>query len=165
MDLLSSIAALVVFYLLWSLAKWIKNYQAARTIGFPIYLCPVNPQTLLWMIFAVPLRPLLRRYLPRALYNHIRSSIYGWEFLHRHESTFPLGSSFTLVSPGHHEVWITDPEIASAILIRRKDFLQARVVCRKSCSPNGVPSLLTAARNHGPVRAEYRDGNSFSACA
>ena len=118
---------IVLPYTVWYCQSLYKNYCEARRSGFPLLVCPANTGNVLWIVFAVASRPLLSRCLPSPAYNRIKAAIYGWEFLYRYEMFAWLGPSFILVTPGKNEFWTADPEMASAILTRRNDFLQSEI--------------------------------------
>lgn len=120
----------IVPYLLWNCQSLYANYREARKSGYPLLICPANPNNVLWMIFSVPSRPVLARFLPAFIYRQIIPSIYGWEFPFKYELFARLGSSFILVTPGKNELWVADPETAHSILLRRNDFVQSDVGSR-----------------------------------
>ncbi len=132
--ILSSLAGLWVLSNVWSL---VTNYLTARKSSFPISVAPTNPSNFLWMVLCVPLRPILSNFLPAAIWESMRKSVYGWEYADRYVTHKRLGQSFMLVTPGKNELWVAEPELANAILVQRKDFhqseLTARMWCLSSC--------------------------------
>ncbi|KAK4909375.1 hypothetical protein LTR49_021827 [Elasticomyces elasticus] len=82
------------------------------------------------MLFSVPLRPQLQKYLPKQIWNRLALSIYGFEY---HERKRPFEQycngqkSYFHVGTGKSEVWTSDPEFAVEILWRPKDFQQQRI--------------------------------------
>lgn len=124
----------VLSYAVWYFQTLFANYRKAQRSGFPILVCPVDTNNVLWMVFSVPLRPILARYLPTIAYNRIKAAIYGWEYLYRYELFAWLGASFILVTPRKNELWTADPEIAHEILTRRNDFIQMDIASGKSGS-------------------------------
>ena len=93
------ILSVVVPYVLWNCQSLFANYLKARKSGLPIYVCPMNPNNIFWMIFGIPYRGLLERLLPSFAFDRVKSAIYGWEFLSRYEPFARLGSAFILVTP------------------------------------------------------------------
>lgn len=77
------------------------------------------------------LEPVFAKYLPHLIYDRIKVAIYGWEFRCRYTVNAELGPVFVLVTPARNEVWIADPEMADAVLMRRKDFLQLEMSSRR----------------------------------
>ena len=128
------ILALLGLYLLtviWALATL---YLQVRKSGFPLVVVPTNPDNPFWIVAGVPLRPLLPRWLPANLRDRITVTTYGWEFAARYKIHSKFGQSFVIVTPGRNELWTADPDLATAILARRKDFHQPEVTRRKSPS-------------------------------
>jgi len=82
------------------------------------------------MVFSIPLRPTLLRFLPTPFYNQIRHAIYGWEFRDKSEDRPKVDPIFLYVTPGQIEFWVQDVEIANAILTRRNDFVQSDIGSR-----------------------------------
>ena len=115
---------IILPYILWSCQRWYSNYRQAGASGFPIVICPVNPNNVVWMIISVICRRFLAQYLPRSLYERVKGSIYGWEFHTRYEIFDRLGPAFIQSTPGKNELMIADPEMISAVLQRRTDFYQ-----------------------------------------
>ncbi|OLN86258.1 putative cytochrome P450 CYP13A3 [Colletotrichum chlorophyti] len=104
-----------------------RNYQAARTTGLPIIICPYDPENFFHVIFSVPLRPVFKFVLPRALYTTVRITTYGWEFPDKSATHDAIGPSFMIVSPGMNQLITADPAVAHAVAMRRKDFLQTPI--------------------------------------
>ncbi|EPE04398.1 cytochrome p450 [Ophiostoma piceae UAMH 11346] len=98
------------------------NYRSAKLTGFPIVVCPVNPQNLLYVLVNAPLRPWLMRNLPPVVYNRFKVCTFGWQFFDRHQFHDAVGPVFVLVTTGVNQIWIADPAIAQVVLTRRKDF-------------------------------------------
>ncbi len=107
----------------WYLSALPRNYRNARKSGLPVYFCPVNPNSPVWLVLvAVVGYSRMARILPRPLFDRIKLTIPGWEYRCRYSVNEQLGATFILVSPGSNTVFIADPEIAHAVLSRRKDF-------------------------------------------
>ena len=126
--ILPIVGGLILLYVLSYFATLYKHYREGRATGLPLVVCPINPDNIIYMIISVPIRPLLERVLPEWIYFGIRPSIYGWEFRDRYQITHPkVGDSFLLVSSGSPVLWIADPALGTAILQRRKDFVQQKI--------------------------------------
>lgn len=61
----------------------------------------------------------------------MKLTIPGWEARCHYEMNAKLGTNFVLVSPGGNTIFVGDPEVGSAILIRRKDFGRIEIAARK----------------------------------
>jgi hypothetical protein len=82
----------------------------------------MNPVNILYMVFNAPMRPYMEKIIPAAIFEGILPSIYGWEFFDRYALHEKCGWTFMQVTPGPNIVWTADPDVASQILTRRKDF-------------------------------------------
>jgi len=82
------------------------------------------------MITSVPLRPLLKKYMPSWIYDRLALTIYGFEFQEKlrpyEQYAAPQGNdkSYAIVTAGRFEVETRDPEITTEILRRPTDFQQ-----------------------------------------
>jgi cytochrome P450 len=120
--------ALAGAYFLTFIYRLINNYILAWQTGFPIVIVPWDQNHFFWMILGPVLRPLLRTYLPKSIYDRIVITTYGWEFWEGKrpytEYAAPQGNakSFMLVTCGRTEFETCDPEIALEILRRPMDF-------------------------------------------
>ncbi|KAL8662846.1 MAG: hypothetical protein Q9202_004360 [Teloschistes flavicans] len=52
----------------------------------------------------------------------------GWSFQDKHQLHDELGPLFTLVTPAGNEVTVADPQVAHAVLARRKDYIKPAVM-------------------------------------
>ena len=125
MHLLAAVGALLALLSLSSLASLVRNALAARKTGLPYLVCVANPNNILWMVFVIPLRPLLTRVLPAWLWRRVRPIVYGWEFHTRGAVIEELGPVFVIVTPSTNKLWIAEPALANDVLARRKDFTTA----------------------------------------
>lgn len=100
-----------------------RNYVSARKVAAPIFIIPWNIYNPIWMVISVPLAPYLQKYLPAAWYRAVNMGIYGFEFRSK-ERVFGDKDNdvIVMVSSGPVEVSIRDPELATEILRRIKDF-------------------------------------------
>lgn len=67
----------------------------------------------------------MKRILPASIFEVIQVPIFGWEFQDKHVLHDKVGSAFILVTTGQSQLWCADPDMAHAILARRKDFVQS----------------------------------------
>lgn len=122
------IGVLVLVYISTFAYRLLHNINAARSIGLPFLIYPVNQNNIIWLLTSVPLRPWLRRILPTRIYNRLTLVIYGWEFYEKRrpfdEYAAPQGDdrSFFLATCGTLELWTADPVVASEVLQRTGDF-------------------------------------------
>ncbi|KGO39614.1 Cytochrome P450 [Penicillium expansum] len=122
------IGTLVLVYFSAFAYRLLNNINAARSIGLPFLIYPVNQNNIIWLLTSVPLRPWLRRTLPTRIYNRLTLVIYGWEFHEKRrpfdEYAAPQGDdrSFFLATCGTLELWTADPVVASEVLQRTGDF-------------------------------------------
>ena len=109
MQLLSIVLTLIVVAATWYLASLLTTYNAARKVGLPIYITPVNMHNLFWLVFSVPLRPLLRRILPSRVFLRFELATTGFEPRTRREvrDMFP-DTSYVMVGPGIFQIWTSD---------------------------------------------------------
>ncbi|EUC48136.1 hypothetical protein COCMIDRAFT_88103 [Bipolaris oryzae ATCC 44560] len=113
---------IVLLYLGPKLRRFSNNYQAARATGLPLILCPYNPDSGIWAFLCVPLRPVLLRILPTALFATVELSIWCWEFRDKYAIHERLGPAFIYVTMGNNRLICADPAMATDILSRRKDY-------------------------------------------
>lgn len=122
------IGALVLLYLSIFAYRLSRNVSAAKCIGLPVLVYPMEPNNIIWLLISVPLRPWLTRTLPTRIWNRLTLTIYGWEFYEKRrpfdEYAAPQGDprSFLIASCGGLELWTADPIIATEVLRRPDDF-------------------------------------------
>ncbi|KAK5050358.1 hypothetical protein LTR84_003639 [Exophiala bonariae] len=124
MTWLTLLAGTILVWLIWNLSSLCRNYISARKVQAPTFIIPWNIYNPIWMILSVPLAPYLQRYLPTAWYRTINMGIYGFEFRSK-ENVFGDDKDndvVVLVTSGPVEMSIRDPELATEILKRMKDF-------------------------------------------
>ena len=136
------ILCVVLSLVFWYCQSFVNNYGKAKGSGFPLYVCPLDPQSILWIVFSVPLRPIFAKCFPSFVFDRIKYTIYGWEFLYRYEPFQKLGPNFLITTPGENELWIADPEVAHAVLARRQDFTMQEMA--KQIMGRFGPNLITA---------------------
>ncbi|TKA66445.1 hypothetical protein B0A55_10006 [Friedmanniomyces simplex] len=129
-SLVTIAASLVAAYFSTFVYCFIRNLLNARKSGFPIVIIPWDQNHWAWMLLGVPLRPLLKKWLPKPIWERLALSIYGFEF---HEGTRPFEQyckgqkSYMHVGMGRSEFWTSEPEIGFEILRRPRDFQQQRI--------------------------------------
>ena len=128
-------------YIIYLLTLYFRNAYIAHCTKFPtIHIPLIQPNSILWSIFAPPSRLLLKRRLPLHLYNRIVLAIYGNEYhqrnegnpyslyvnpqLHSNPALLGKGKSYFLVTSGRLELWTWDSEIAAQMTKRNNDFIQ-----------------------------------------
>jgi hypothetical protein len=129
-SILTILGTVVAAYLSTFVYALIRNLINARKTGFPYIVVPIDQNHFTWMIASVPLRPWLQRNLPSWIWNRLTLTIYGYEFhekLRPFEEYFDGGKSYTQIGCGMFEFWTSDPEIASQILGRPRDFVQFKL--------------------------------------
>ncbi|KIW22830.1 uncharacterized protein PV07_11088 [Cladophialophora immunda] len=122
---MSWVSILLTLYGLWvasTLWKLFKNYLSARKTGLPMVVFPLNNYHPIWMILSVPLRPLFEKLLPDWMYEPINLATYGFEFRSKTAVFAKRGPAIILVTAGSNELSLMDPELASEVLKRIKDF-------------------------------------------
>ncbi|GKT77132.1 cytochrome P450 [Colletotrichum tofieldiae] len=121
-------AGLVLLPSLWVAAQlWAlyNNYRAALLTGLPIVVLPYDPDSFLHIIFAVPLRPLMKRLLPARAFAAAELAIFGWEFRDKAEVHTRIGPAFVIVTTAVNQLICADPAMAQGILAKRKEFVQS----------------------------------------
>lgn len=132
MAFLLVLLTLFTAWLLSSIFSLVSNYRQALASNLPIIIGLGNPDNFLWMVLSVPLRLAIKKLTTKSFYdNHIRTSIYGWEFRDKnslHEKMHDkYGPMFIIVSAGENELWVADQTAAQFVLMRRKEFLQSKI--------------------------------------
>lgn len=122
-SLITIIFTLLALYFTNSLYRFLRNLQHARNSGVStIIAVPWDQNGALWMVSSVPLRPLLKRYLPDWLFNRVDLTIYGHEFHQQQQHTAMKEGSYVLVTPGAFEFVTKDPEVSVELMKRVGDF-------------------------------------------
>jgi cytochrome P450 len=121
--------SIVVLLLLWSYHNLYRNYRAARQLGLPILITPINTniQGAVWYLLGDcdgKLAAILRR-LPFGLGNFANYSgtVFFWKYgFHLHAE---YGSAYVIVNPNGLHVVVSDAATCQSIIVRRKEFLRA----------------------------------------
>ncbi|KAJ5473553.1 Cytochrome P450 [Penicillium sp. IBT 31633x] len=122
------IGALVLVYVSTFAYRLLRNINAAKCIGLPYLVYPLDQTNILWILTSVPLRPWLKRTLPTRIWNRLTLVIYGWEFYEKRRPFDKYAAaqgdhkSFVIASCGALELWAADPVAAADVLQRPNDF-------------------------------------------
>ncbi|KAJ9615390.1 hypothetical protein H2200_001465 [Cladophialophora chaetospira] len=139
------LAIILGLYLLWvgsTFYHFYINYLSARKTGLPLIILPISHYNPIWMILSVPIiQPLAAKLLPEWLFEPIDVATYGWEFRRGYSIFEKYGPAFILVTASSNELSLIDPEFATEVLKRIKDFPQT--VMAKVIMDIFGPSLLT----------------------
>ncbi|WDK14856.1 cytochrome P450 [Colletotrichum graminicola] len=113
-------------FLAFALYSWslLRNYQAAKHLQIPIIITPVSWQQPLWMLLGETVgRPIQRLPLCRwSLYSR-----FGWQMYDKYRLHANLGPVFVIVSPADNEVVVSDPEVATRILHKWRQFPKSAI--------------------------------------
>lgn len=127
MALLSSsigaIFLLIIGFTLYSTLCLLRNYLAARRLGIPIRIIPIDHLNPAWALASQRIVVLLRR-LPAGLgdNNITRFNYMGFEIPLRAKAHKELGDVFALVSPDRIWVYVGEPSLVSTVFKRHSDF-------------------------------------------
>ncbi|KAF1822771.1 cytochrome P450 [Dissoconium aciculare CBS 342.82] len=129
------VVALLAIIFAQSIYNLINNLNAARRSNLPHFILPFDQNAFVWVVASVPLRPWLKKNLPAWLYHRVAMTIYGFEFSEKRRMRDPTSTpravnqrTYALVTTGHFEINTRDPELASEILRRPKDFQQPEII-------------------------------------
>jgi hypothetical protein len=132
-----SIAVLVLLFtfVTWYLSAVPRLHLEAKKSGLPIYFSPFSPNNPVWILVHFTLGyTVLSRLIPPFVFKTVKWTIPGWE--HRSKYGYGKGISwetnFMLVTPSNNIAYISNPELAHAVLLRRKDFGRNEVTSRMS---------------------------------
>lgn len=100
-----------------------RNYLAARKIGVPIRIIPIDHVNPLWLVVDRHVVSALRQ-LPGWLGNNsfTRYNYRGWEVPDRYFSHHELGDAYVLVSSRNIWLYVSDPDAVTDIARRSKEF-------------------------------------------
>lgn len=117
------ILVLVTAFTLHSSICLLQNYLAARKIGVPVRIIPVDHINSLWYLVSQRLASVLRR-LPFGLAdNNITKYNYlGFEIPIRWKSHEEMGDAFILCSPARNWLYLGDPDVITTMMKRYSDF-------------------------------------------
>lgn len=127
MNLLRSTAVaiplLILAFTLYSALCLLRNYLAARKLGVPVRIIPVDHINPPWTLVNQQIVALLRR-LPFGLgdNNVTKYNYLGFEIPLRWKSHQEMGDAFVLCSPARNWLYLGNPDIITAMLKRNNDF-------------------------------------------
>lgn len=127
---LTIVATLLFLYCFSLVYRLLVNLSNARKSGIPYLIIPWDQDNFFWLVLCVPLRPWLKKNLPKWIYDRLSLTIYGFEFQEGlrpfEQYAAPQGNdkSYAIVTLGAFEVTTRDPEIAAEVLRRPRDFVQ-----------------------------------------
>lgn len=108
--------------LFWGFSLF-RNYMAARKMGVPIRIIPIDHTNPIWMLVDRSVLTVLKRLLPfTGGTSFARYNFRGWELSDRYQSHQELGDAFVLVTPGRNWLYIADPDTLMEVFRRRVDF-------------------------------------------
>ncbi|KAK4206941.1 cytochrome P450 [Rhypophila decipiens] len=120
--LCSGLALFVSFVLFWGVGLF-RNYLAARKLGVPIRVIPIDHINPIWMLIDRWALAVLNRALPFiARTSFYRYNFRGWELSDRYRTHQELGDAFMLVTPGRNWFYLADPDVLMDVFRRRTDF-------------------------------------------
>lgn len=119
-------SAWVLEIALWTLywgACLLRNYAAARKLGIPIRVIPIDHTNPVWMLIDWNVLSLITRLVPFARNtSFIRYNYRGWELRERYRSHHENGNVFALVTPGRTWIYLANPDSLMDVFRRRTDF-------------------------------------------
>jgi hypothetical protein len=131
----------------------LRNYLRVRNSGFRIYLWPINPTSIPWLIFQGNISLRMAKQMPDFLWRRLRFCCFHASYLDRFMPWSALEPAVMLVSPGTNLLWIHEPGIGDSILARRKDFMVpdvTRGMCRGALEKDSLTMLLEGFSFYGP---------------
>ncbi|KAL1859066.1 hypothetical protein Daus18300_009706 [Diaporthe australafricana] len=100
----------------------LRNYTAARSIGFPIRVIPFSPFNPFWSLVDRKVVSLLRR-LPYVGQSTItRYNWRGWDLEDRWQCHYEMGDAFVLVTAQDNMLQLNDPDATTNVFKRATDF-------------------------------------------
>lgn len=127
MSALSGVLGASLLLVLTSILHYVfclgRNYLAARKIGVPVRIIPIDHVNPLWLVVDRHVLSALRQ-LPGWLGNNsfTRYNYRGWEVPDRYFSHHELGDAYILVSSRNIWLYVSDPDAVTDIARRSKEF-------------------------------------------
>lgn len=127
MALLLTVAAVLLLLVgaltLHSSICLLQNYLAARKIGVPVRIIPVDHINPIWFLVSQKVVALLRK-LPFGLgeNNITRYNYFGFEIPLRWKSHEEMGDAFILCSPARNWLYLGNPDVITTMMKRINDF-------------------------------------------
>ncbi len=118
---LAALAALPVFWTVWSVISLYRNVMIIRKTGLPYVINPVNHGNAFWMVLYKLVIPVFRK-VPFGNGTFTRFDWRGWEFADKYKAHEELGDAFFIVTPGDVLFLICDPDVIAEVFKRKLDF-------------------------------------------
>jgi hypothetical protein len=119
----------------------LRNYAAARKLGVPLRVIPIDHTNPIWMLLDRKILSIITQLVPSLRSSSfVRHNYRGWELRERYFSHHELGDVFALVTPGRTWVYIANPDALMDVFRRRTDFPRCLELTGKnsSCSITSV---------------------------
>lgn len=103
----------------------LRNYLAARKIGVPLRVIPIDHVNPLWMLVDTKVLSLVKK-LPGALGDNsfTRYNFRTWEMYDRCKSHHEMGDAFIIVTPRRNWLYLANPDVIMEMFRRRSEFPQ-----------------------------------------
>ncbi len=115
--------SLVLPYFFWSVFRFTNNYIAAKKIGLPILISPINPSNPLWLLTKDRFQPIVSA-LPFDLGKWADRADVGWTYYPKFSVHAKNGEAFIIVTPGTNEIYLAEPTATDDVMRRRNDFIK-----------------------------------------
>lgn len=116
----ATVSLLVTAYTFYSSFCLLRNYLAARKIGVPVRIIPVDHINPIWYLFGQQVVSLLKRV---GFDNNItRYNYLGFEIPLRWKAHQELGDAYILCSPAKNWLYLGDPDVINTMMRRGSDF-------------------------------------------
>ena len=123
MNILLLIASLFLAYVTYCIVKTTQVYLKVRKSGFPVWISPFSPTNPVWTILGPILAPALHRILPYSLWRVLDLAAYGFEWRDHIAGRIRSPPGYMIVHASDTvNVYIEDPELASAVLGNRRNY-------------------------------------------
>jgi hypothetical protein len=119
------ISLLVLIVAAWGFGALVlplyQNRCIAQRLKIPVIVCPISRHGLMWRYLQELLKvnPLVSWL---SIFPFLRILRPNWTFLEKHAVFEEYGDVFALVTPADCELFIADSNVASQILMRKRDF-------------------------------------------
>jgi cytochrome P450 len=123
MTYFSIFIALVWAYLCYLFVSLLRNYYAAKAVGIPVIISPVDVFHPVWLVFGGLVKPFIF-ILPYGLRRWSTFYNLDWPFYDKGRIHRDVGEVFALVNPWNIAIILDDPVGAEAVYHRRKDFIK-----------------------------------------
>ena len=112
----------------WTAYRLASNHAAARHVGVPVVVVPVNLQSPLWMLTSDYLESYIDRVLSRIPFgsgSFTRYAHRGWDVRDRAKLFLELGDAFIPITTGNNWLYVCNAEAFAQLLQRRNEFKKA----------------------------------------